>query len=170
MYIYILGFQLFSQKYFKRWLNICALFLVYSQIWLNIPRDGFHFFAASSYGWSPHWLWTDKKKTQTRSKSWWRALVTKTCRMQKCDTSWCGSFMMDHDHHLCLLNHPPTLYVHILTVRTLPLLAASDTNYIIFKNIQKFEKKTILQINKYFWRKIWNLKEYSHCQNEKSIP
>jgi len=43
VYIYILGFQLFSQKYYKRWLNICALFLVYSQIWLNIPRDGFHF-------------------------------------------------------------------------------------------------------------------------------
>ncbi len=41
--VYILGFQLFSQKYKRRWLNICALFLVYSQIWLNIPRDGFHF-------------------------------------------------------------------------------------------------------------------------------
>jgi hypothetical protein len=38
--------------------------------------------------------------------------------MQKCDTSWCGSFMMDHDHHLCLLNHPPTLYVHILSYPT----------------------------------------------------
>ncbi len=166
MYIYILGFQLFSQKYFKRWLNICALFLVYSQIWLNIPRDGFHFFAASSYGWSPHWLWTDKKKTQTRSKSWWRALVTKTCRMQKCDTSWCGSFMMDHDHHLCLLNHPPTLYVHILSYPT--TFGSFDTNYIIFK------RKKIWKNNssnyKYFWRKIWNLKQYSHCQNEKSIP
>jgi hypothetical protein len=39
-----LVFNCLAKKKKKTWLNICALFFVYSQIWQNIPRDGFLIF------------------------------------------------------------------------------------------------------------------------------
>ncbi len=39
-----LGFQLCSQKHRRRMIEDLKLFLVYSQIWLNLPRNDCHFF------------------------------------------------------------------------------------------------------------------------------
>jgi len=40
--IHICGFHC-AAKHTEAWIKICASFLVYSQIWLNLPRDDCHF-------------------------------------------------------------------------------------------------------------------------------
>jgi len=42
-HIHIFNFYCVA-KNIEGWLKICTLFLVYSQIWLNLPRDDCHFF------------------------------------------------------------------------------------------------------------------------------
>ncbi len=50
----------FVAKNIERWLQSCTLFLVYSQIWLNLPRDDCHFFYIF-FLWRTGTLATDKK-------------------------------------------------------------------------------------------------------------
>jgi hypothetical protein len=38
------GLQCCSQNNIEGWLNISASYVVYSQIWLNLPMDDHHFF------------------------------------------------------------------------------------------------------------------------------
>jgi hypothetical protein len=45
----------------KGWLNVFTIFTVYSQIWLNLPRDDCHFFYIFNE-WSPHLLQTEIPK------------------------------------------------------------------------------------------------------------
>ncbi len=45
------------------WLNVFTLFTVYSQFWLNLPRDDCHFFYIFNE-WSPRLLWTEIHKIE----------------------------------------------------------------------------------------------------------
>jgi hypothetical protein len=54
--IHICGFHCVA-KHIIRWLNICTLFLVYSQIWLNLHTDDCHFFLQTEIPLKEkHWL------------------------------------------------------------------------------------------------------------------
>ncbi len=43
-WIFIFGFQCVAKKKKKRMIKICVSYLVYSQIWLNLPKDNCHLF------------------------------------------------------------------------------------------------------------------------------
>ncbi len=54
--IHICGFHCVA-KHIIRWLKICTLFLVYSQIWLNLHTDDCHFFLQTEIPLKEkHWL------------------------------------------------------------------------------------------------------------------
>jgi len=74
------------------------------------------------------------------------SLVTKLVLCKNVTRVDVAPVMMDHDHHLCLLNQPSaTLYVHILSYPT-TTFGSFDTNYIIFKNIQNSKKKEFFKL------------------------
>jgi hypothetical protein len=66
-------------KNMERWLKFCNSYLVYIQIWLNLPKMIINF-STSSYGWSPFWLqffflnkkdWYEGEGSYANSLSWY---------------------------------------------------------------------------------------------------
>ncbi len=65
--IRILGFHCVARN-LEKWLKICNLFLICSQIWLNLPKDGHHFFYIL--------LWTIAHFSYKQKLSIKKALIT----------------------------------------------------------------------------------------------
>jgi hypothetical protein len=68
--IHTLGFHCVAKKRRKEgWWKIYNLFIVYSQIWLNLPRDDRHF-SYNFLWWLPLWLQTKISKKKISGYVW----------------------------------------------------------------------------------------------------